>query len=108
MKQTPKKKEGIARLMELASANKGRMTAACTLSVLSSVCKIIPYFTIYKVLQALIRCYASGTAFSFADVRGLILLTAASAVLYGVFAYASAMLSHGAAFDILYELRMKK
>ena len=107
MKQTPKKKEGIARLMELASANKGRMTAACTLSVLSSVCKIIPYFTIYKVLQALIRCYASGTAFSFADVRGLILLTAASAVLYGVFAYASAMLSHGAAFDILYELRMK-
>lgn len=107
MKQTPKKKEGIARLMELASANKWRMTAACTLSVLSSVCKIIPYFTIYKVLQALIRCYASGTAFSFADVRGLILLTAASAVLYGVFAYASAMLSHGAAFDILYELRMK-
>ncbi len=107
MKQTPKKKEGIARLMELASANKGRMTAACKLSVLSSVCKIIPYFTIYKVLQALIRCYASGRAFSFADVRGLILLTAASAVLYGVFAYASAMLSHGAAFDILYELRMK-
>ena len=83
------------------------MTAACTLSVLSSVCKIVPYFTIYKVLQALIRCYASGRAFSFADVRWLILLTAASAVLYGVFAYASAMLSHGAAFDILYELRMK-
>ena len=107
MKQTPKKKEGIARLMELASANIGRMTAACTLSVLSSVCKMIPYFTIYKVLQALIRCYASGRAFSFADVRWLILLTAASAVLYGVFAYASAMLSHGAAFDILYELRMK-
>ena len=35
------------------------------------------------------------------------LITAASAVLYGVFAYSSAMLSHGAAFDILYELRMK-
>ena len=69
MKQTPKKKEGIARLMKLASTNKGRMTAACTLSVLSSVCKIIPYFTIYKVVQALIRCYASGRAFSFADVR---------------------------------------
>lgn len=107
MKQSAKKKEGIARLIELASANKWRMTAACTLSVLSSVCRIVPFFTIYKVLQTLIRCYASGTAFTFEGVKGLVLITAVSAVLYGVFAYASAMLSHGAAFDILYELRMK-
>ena len=107
MRQSAKKKEGIARLIELASTNKWRMTAACTLSVLSSVCRIVPFFTIYKVLQTLIRCYASGTAFTFAGVKGLVLITAVSAVLYGVFAYASAMLSHGAAFDILYELRMK-
>ena len=108
MKQSAKKKEGIARLIELASTNKWRMTAACTLSVLSSVCRIVPFFTIYKVLQTLIRCYASGTAFTFESVKGLVLITAVSAVLYGVFAYASAMLSHGAAFDILYELRMNR
>lgn len=107
MDKGAKKKEGIARLMELASANKWRMTAACTLSVLSSVCRIVPFFTIYRVLQTLIRCYSSGTPFTFAGVRGLVLVTAASAVLYGIFAYASAMLSHGAAFDILYGLRMK-
>ncbi|MBQ4465307.1 MAG: ABC transporter ATP-binding protein [Oscillospiraceae bacterium] len=101
------KKEGIARLMELAGTKKAGLTAACTLSVLSSVCRIIPYFTIYRVLQELIRCFSSGEPFTFASVKWLVLLTAASAVLYGVFAYASAMLSHGAAFDILYELRMK-
>ena len=107
MDKKPKKKEGIARLMELAGTQKAGMTAACTLSVLSSVCKIVPFFTIYKMLQTLIQCFTSGTAFAFADVRWLVAITAASAVLYGVFTYASAMLSHGAAFDILYELRMK-
>ncbi len=93
--------------MELAGTKKTGLTAACTLSVLSSVCKIIPFFTIYEILKKLIQSYAAGGRLSFADVRTLVILTAVSAVLYGVFAYASAMLSHGAAFDILYELRMK-
>lgn len=107
MNKQPKKKEGIARLMELAGTKKAGLTVACTLSVLSSVCKIVPYFTIYESLKKLIQSYSASGGFAFAEVRTLVLLTAFSAVLYGVFAYASAMLSHGAAFDILYELRMK-
>ena len=107
MNKQPKKKEGIARLMELAGTKKSGLTAACTLSVLSSVCKIIPYFTIYEILKNLIQSYSASGSFSFSEVKMLVLLTAVSAVLYGIFAYASAMLSHGAAFDILYELRMK-
>ena len=107
MDKKPKKKEGITRLMELAGTKKAGMTAACTLSVLSSVCKIVPYFTIYEILKKLIQSYAASSGFAFSDVSLLVILTAVSAVLYGVFAYASAMLSHGAAFDILYELRMK-
>ncbi|MBR1823357.1 MAG: ABC transporter ATP-binding protein, partial [Ruminococcus sp.] len=107
MNKQPKKKEGIARLMELAGTKKGGLTAACTLSVLSIVCKIIPYFTIYEILKKLIQSYSASGSFSFSEVKILVLLTAVSAVLYGIFAYASAMLSHGAAFDILYELRMK-
>ncbi|MCR5168200.1 MAG: ABC transporter ATP-binding protein/permease [Oscillospiraceae bacterium] len=107
MSKEPKKKEGIARLMELAGTKKAGLTAACTLSVLSSVFKIIPFFTIYCILQEIIRQFSSGQGFSFGNVSHLVLITAASAVLYGVCAYSSAMLSHGAAFDILYELRMK-
>ena len=93
--------------MELAGTKRRGLTAACTLSVLSSLFRIVPYFTIYSILKTLISCYSSGGDFTFGDVRPLVLITAASAVLYGVCAYASAMLSHGAAFDILYELRMK-
>lgn len=107
MNKQPKKKEGIARLMELAGTKKAGMTAACTLSVLSSVFKIIPFFTIYVILKKLIACYSASGSFTFSEVSVPVILTAASAVLYGICAYASAMLSHGAAFDILYELRMK-
>lgn len=107
MSKEQKKKEGTARLMELAGTKKAGLTAACTLSVLSSVFRIVPYFTIYSILKTLIRRYSSGEGFAFADVGSLVMITAISAVLYGVCAYASAMLSHGAAFDILYELRMK-
>lgn len=107
MNKKPKKKEGIARLMELAGTKKAGMTAACTLSVLSSMCKIVPYFTIYQILKKLIQSYTASGKFTFSEVKTQVILTAVSAVLYGIFAYASAMLSHGAAFDILYELRMK-
>ena len=107
MSKETKKKEGVARLMELAGTKKARLTAACTLSVLSSVFKTVPYFTIYEILKRLIKSYSSGRNFAFSEVRTLVIITAVSAVLYGVCAYASAMLSHGAAFDILYELRMK-
>ncbi|MBQ8959901.1 MAG: ABC transporter ATP-binding protein [Ruminococcus sp.] len=107
MNKKPKKKEGIARLMELAGTKRSGLTGACILSVLSSVCKIVPYFTIYRILKKLIQCYSAGDSFTFSEVSTLVIVTAVSAVLYGIFAYASAMLSHGAAFDILYELRME-
>ncbi len=107
MSKEKKKKEGISRLMELAGTKKKGLTAACTLSVLSSVFRIIPYFTIYGVLKEIIRCYSAGDKFAFGSVSTLVIITAVSALLYGICAYSSAMLSHGAAFDILYELRMK-
>ena len=51
MSKETKKKEGVARLMELAGTKKAGLTAACTLSVMSSVFKTVPYFTIYEILK---------------------------------------------------------
>lgn len=107
MADSTKKKEGISRLMELASANRMELTFACLLSVLSSLFKIVPFFTIYLILQKLISIFYSGKDFTFESVSYLVYITAASALLYGICAYSSAMISHGAAFDILYDLRMK-
>jgi len=107
MAREPKKKEGISRLIELAETNRLRLTFACLLSVLSSLFKIVPFFTIYLILREMIRIYYSGEDISFEAVSPFVYITAASALLYGICAYSSAMLSHGAAFDILYDLRMK-
>ena len=107
MVDSKKKKEGIARLMELVETNKLRLFLACALSVLSSLFKIVPFFTIYLILQKMISIYYSGTHFSFGSVNHLVYITAASALLYGICAYSSAMIAHGVAFDILYDLRMK-
>ena len=107
MVDSQKRKEGIARLMELVETNKLRLFFACALSVLSSLFKIVPFFTIYLILQKLISIYYSGTFFTFESVSCLVYITAASALLYGICAYSSAMISHDAAFDILYDLRMK-
>ena len=100
-------KKGVARLLELAGTKKAGMTAACILSVLSSAFKIVPYFTIYSILRIMIQNYVSGTPFTFESIRTLVIITAASAILYGISAYSSAMIAHGAAFDILYEVRMQ-
>ena len=93
--------------MELAKTNRKRLTFACLLSVLSSFFKIVPFFTIYLILRKLISIYSSDAELSFGSVSHLVYITAASALLYGICAYSSAMLSHGAAFDILYDLRMQ-
>jgi len=58
-------------------------------------------------LKEIIRCYSAGDKFAFGSISTLVIITVVSALLYGICAYSSAMLSHGAAFDILYELRMK-
>ena len=107
MDNSPKKKEGISRLIELAQTNRRRLTLACLLSVLSSLFKTVPFFSIYLILQKLISIYYSAMDLTFGSVSHLVYITAASAMLYGICAYSSAMLSHGAAFDILYDLRMR-
>ena len=107
MTKEGKKKEGLARLMELAGTKKAGLTAACTLSVLSSMFKIIPYFTIYAALRWIIQSCQKGGTFVFEELMPYVIITVISALLYGICAYASAMFSHGAAFDVLYELRMK-
>jgi len=107
MKKELKKKKGVARLLELAGSKKALLSGACTLAVLSSIFKIIPFFTIYLCIKKLIDIYSDHKALSFNDISALVIITLLSALFYGICAFSSAMLSHNAAFDILYELRMK-
>lgn len=107
MKEKLKKKRGIARLFEIAGERKGLLILAGILSAGSATCMLVPYWSVYRVLQELllhasdlekidseILIYWGWFAF-FGLIGGLLLL------------YAALMASHVAAFRILYGLRIK-
>lgn len=107
MKEKLKKKKGLARLFEIAGERKGLLVLAGILSAGSAVCMLVPYWSVYQVLQELL--IHAGTPdkldsellirwgwIAFIGLAGGLLLL-----------YASLMSSHVAAFRILYGLRIR-
>lgn len=101
------KKTGIPRLLELAGRRKRQLAIACVLSVLSSAARLVPFFTIYGLLREIIFHYNDLSAISMTTVYWLVGGTALSAVAYGVFGFWSTALSHRAAYNILFEIRVQ-
>nr|MCR5129408.1 ABC transporter ATP-binding protein [Lachnospiraceae bacterium] len=102
-----KKKSGFPRLLELAGEKKGKLLVACLLSVLSSAAKIFPYFAVFWIITAILPVYND---IGRVDGKRIIMLTGltfGAALLYGLCAYGSSALAHTAAYDIIYELRIK-
>lgn len=102
-----KGKTGIARLLELAGSRKRRLTAACALAVLSSAARIIPFFTIYCVIGELLRHYTDLRAIDREYIWQLSAVTFGAALIYGACAFLSSSLAHTAAYNIIYELRIR-
>lgn len=102
-----KEKQGFARLFELAGTKGRKLTLACFLSVLSSAARIVPFFTIYGVVRELLAHYTDPVGVDREAILVLCAVTFLAALLYGVCAYCSSALAHTAAYDIIYELRLK-
>lgn len=105
--KTKKDKIGIARLLELAGEKKRKLIAAGVLSVLSAVARIVPYFTIYSVILELLNNYMSLEQVNRTNIFIYSLITLSSVLLYGVCTFCSSALAHTAAYEIIYELRLK-
>ena len=105
--KTKKEKQGHARLFELAGARKNKLTLACLLSVLSSAARIVPFFTIYGVVVELLAHYTAPAEADQGKILALCAITFGAALVYGVCAYASSAISHTAAYEIIYELRLQ-
>lgn len=106
-KEKVRKKTGFARLMELAGKKKRKLTVACTLSVLSAAARMVPFFTIYGVISILISARLDLSKISQGPIGALAGITLVSALVYGVCAYVSSALAHTAAYDVIYELRIR-
>ncbi|WP_288207245.1 ABC transporter ATP-binding protein [uncultured Parabacteroides sp.] len=101
------KKKGLSRLFEIAGEKKGLLILAGFLSALSACCMLVPYLSVYQVLDELLKNAGNVTASdSGYMIRwawiAFIGLVAALLLLYG-----GLMASHVAAFRILYGLRVR-
>lgn len=102
-----KRKQGIARLLELAGECRGLLIAAGVFSGISAICMLVPYASIYFILKELLEHGATP-----ASIDSSMLVRWGTIALIGfvgglITMYAGGMSSHIAAFRILYGLRVK-
>ena len=105
--KSPKEKQGVARLFELAGQRGRKLTLACVLSVLSSAARIVPFFTIYGVVRELLAHYQEPSMVDQNAILTLCAVTFGTALVYGLCAFISSALSHTAAYEIIYDLRLQ-
>lgn len=100
-------KTGVTRLLEIAGEKRGLMILSGLLSSLSAVCMLVPYASVYFILKELLEHAAlPALADGVKMIRfGIIALIGLAVGL--ITTYAGGMLSHIAAFRILYGLRVK-
>lgn len=101
-----KKKTGLARLFEIAGERKGLLILAGALSAASAACMLVPYWSVYEILNELLH---NGGDWNRVD--GALLIRWGWIAFFGLIGgllllYGALMSSHVAAFRILYGLRV--
>lgn len=101
-----KAKTGIVRLLEIAGRKKGWLIVSMFLSVCSSIAQIVPYIAIYKILIELSSSASHPELIDSDYIWHWAWISFGSIVVYAILMYVATILSHIAAFNILYELRV--
>ncbi len=94
------RKNGIARLLEIAGRRKGLLIGSALLAVIHALLSLVPYILVFYILRELTL-----ETVDFALTRSYILYAVLAAVISMGFFFLSGILSHIAAFNILFELR---
>jgi ABC-type multidrug transport system fused ATPase/permease subunit len=102
-----KRKTGVPRLLEIAGTKKWLVIAACALGAIATFLQFSPAVLVYGGVMELVRCAGDLSAVNGPYMRRLALSMLLCFGGFAVLLYVSAIISHIAAFNILYELRMK-
>lgn len=100
------KKRGISRLLEIAGEKRGLLIGSSILSAISAIFMILPYIAVYFIMAELLKNASNltGVHSSYMIKLGMVAL---GGLLGGViFIYGSGLMSHAAAYRILYRLRV--
>lgn len=100
MEEKQNRKNGIARLLEIAGRRKASLIASGLLAILHAILSLVPYILVFFIIREL-----AAESVDFTLVRTyLIYALIAAIVSMGTF-FLSGILSHIAAYNILFELR---
>ncbi|QUH18550.1 ABC transporter ATP-binding protein [Alkaliphilus sp. B6464] len=97
-----KKQSNLSYLLYLAGGEKKKLFLAVILSVISSILAFAPFLIIYKMIMIL---FEGNVVYK--EVLNLAVLAAVIIIVRIIFFIASGAFSHVAAFNILYDIRMK-
>lgn len=100
-KNTPVRKEGLQRLLEIAGTKKRKLIWSSIFSVISATMALMPFIVIYYISVELLSAKTIDKDY----VWTLVLISVCAIVARFLFQYLSIVLSHIAAYDIIYELR---
>ncbi|TAJ09293.1 ABC transporter ATP-binding protein [Marinilabiliaceae bacterium JC017] len=92
----------MARLLQIAGRRKGLLMLSGVLAIVHSLLTLIPYGLIFYILKELLTSQVQSAEIGTYLTWALVAVVASMALMF-----ASAMASHVAAFNILYELRCK-
>lgn len=95
-----RKKSGIARLLEIAGTRKKLLFFSGGLAILHALLSLVPYILVFYIIKELTK-----ETIDFALTRNYIFYAVIAAVVSMLMLFLSGILSHIAAFNILYELR---
>ncbi|MDR1404466.1 MAG: ABC transporter ATP-binding protein/permease [Candidatus Methanoplasma sp.] len=96
------RKTGLAAVLEISNKKKGWLILSGALATISEILAIVPFVIIYLIAGNLLNPPVDR-----ANVEHLLYLMAVMFVLRFVFLYASGMISHVSAYNILYTMRTK-
>ncbi len=102
-----KKKSGLFRLIEIAGAKRWWLFASMFLAVIATLVQFVPTVLVYFIIKELAAHAANIAGLDKEMLFRYGYMSLASVGVFGVLLYTSSMLSHIAAFNILYEIRVK-
>ena len=95
-----KKKKGIFRLLEIAGRRKNLLIVSGALALLHAILSLVPYVLVFYIIRELTR-----VPVDFSLTRHYVVQAVIAAIISMIILYVSGILSHIAAYRILYELR---
>ena len=104
---TNKRKTGLARLIEIAGTKRRLLIGAMLLAVITAIVEFVPIIAVYNILIELAEHALDPSLIDKAYIWLWSYIALGAFFAFGVLTFASLMLSHIAAFNILYEIRMQ-